>query len=473
MTNFRYLLVCITFAGLFNLETTDLFSQLANSNLSLLANRNQHGGGSNRYSAIWGYRAPNGREYAILGCQTGTAFVEITDTTNIVERDFVTGVNSGWREMKVFSHYAYVVSEGTNSRLQIMDLQYLPDSVSLVSTYSYTNYTKTHTISQSGPYLYLNGGNVSQGLSDPGGVTVLDLTNPVAPVKRGSWGVEYVHDCRVVNDTIYACNIYDVSNGGTGSIYVISATNKDNLTTVTSWVNNPVPGPHNIALTGDRKFALTTDEIPSSSPRVLKVWNIQTLTNTTLVTTWQPTGLTNTIVHNVEIYGNYALIAHYEAGVRLVNITNPAAPTEVAWYDTYPSSNVNQYRGCWGVYMFPSGKIIASDMQTGLYVFNPQIPLVGINDPPVNTPAAFNLGQNYPNPFNPSTAIDYSISKGSHVSIKVYDALGRQVAVLVDEFKRSGSYNVSFDAGRLSSGIYYYTMITDGSRETKKMTLVK
>jgi hypothetical protein len=130
-----------------------------------------------------GYVAPNGREYAILGCQTGTAFIDITDTTNIHEVDFVTGVTSGWREMKVFSNYAYVVSEGTNSRLQIINLQYLPDSVSLVNTWNYPNYTRTHSISQSGPYLYLNGGNNTSGGTDPGGVTAVDITNP-APVKE-------------------------------------------------------------------------------------------------------------------------------------------------------------------------------------------------------------------------------------------------------------------------------------------------
>jgi choice-of-anchor B domain-containing protein len=440
--------------------------------MTLLANRNQHGGSGNQYSAIWGYRAPNGREYAILGCQTGTAFIDVTDSSNIVEVAYKTGVSSGWREMKVFSHYAYVVSEGTNSRLQIFDLQYLPDSVRLVNTYSYTNYTKTHTISQSGPYLYLNGGNVTQGMSNSGGVTVLDLTNPVLPVKRGSWGEQYVHDCRIVNDTIYACNIYDAPQG-TGSIYVISATNKDNLTNVSSWVNNPVPGPHNIALTGDRRYALTTDEIPNTSPRVLKVWDIQNLSNVTLVTTWQPTNILTSIVHNVEIYGNYALIAHYRAGVRLVDISNPAVPNEIAWYDTYPSSNSNSYSGCWGVFMLPSGKIIASDMQTGLYVLKTTIPLVGINEPGNNVPAKFTLNQNYPNPFNPSTSIEYSLPKGSHVTLRVFDAVGREVGILVDEYKNAGSYKVSYDAGRLSSGVYFYSLSSDGFRETKKMTLVK
>jgi hypothetical protein len=88
-------------------------AQLGNSNMTLLKQLNQHTG---RYSAIWGYTAPNGREYAILGCNTGTAFIDVTDSANITERDFVSGVTSNWREMKTVSHYAYVVSEGTNSK---------------------------------------------------------------------------------------------------------------------------------------------------------------------------------------------------------------------------------------------------------------------------------------------------------------------------------------------------------------------
>lgn len=130
------------------------YSQLGNQNTYLLRNIDAY----SSYSALWGYVAPNGREYAILGTQTGTSFVDITDSANIHEVDFVAGVNSSWREMKTYQNYAYIVSEGTNSRLQIIDLQYLPDSVSLVNTWSYTGYTKTHSISQSGKYLYLNGG---------------------------------------------------------------------------------------------------------------------------------------------------------------------------------------------------------------------------------------------------------------------------------------------------------------------------
>ena len=311
----------ITFVILLQGIFSNSYSQLGNSNTYLLANLNQHPApGSADYSALWGYRAPDGREYAILGCDSGTAFIDITDSSDIHEVDFVPGRVSDWREMKTYSHYAYIVSEATNSKLQIVDLQYLPDSVHVVNNaWSFAgSYTKTHSIQQSGPYLFLHGGNVTSGGNNSGGLVVIDVTNPEAPIKRGAWSDEYVHDSRVIDDTIYACNRYDPP----GTISVISATNKDALTNVTSWVNNPNPFPHNCALTTDKKYIFTTDETDSPNGK-LKVWNIQDLQNITYVTSWQPTNITTAIVHNVEIYGNYAVIAHYSAGIRIVDITNP------------------------------------------------------------------------------------------------------------------------------------------------------
>ncbi len=464
----KFFVVLFFIFAIFLFSGKQSYSQLGNSNMTLLANKNEHPHAS-LYSALWGYRATNGREYAILGCATGTAFIDVTDTANIHEVDFQTGLTSSWREMKVYSHYAYIVSEATNSGLQIIDLQYLPDSVHFVRTFTYPTYNHTHSIQQDGPYLFINGGNVSVGQADQGGTTILDLTSdPELPVKRGSWGTYYVHDCRVRNDTMYVCNIYDPP----GTITVVNVSNKDVPSTISSWVNNPNPFPHNCALLPGRTFILTTDET-SNPVGKLKVWNISNLSNVTFVANWQPTGITNTIVHNVEIYGNYALIAHYTAGVRLVNISVPASPTEVAWYDTYPSANNNTYNGVWGVFMLPSGKIIASDRQTGLYVLRTSVQVVGITDPVNNAPSSFELKQNYPNPFNPSTTIEYSIPKGSNVSIRIFDVLGKQVGLVADEYKAAGSYSVSYDAGRLASGIYYYTINADNFMQTRKMVLAK
>ncbi|MEJ5304867.1 MAG: T9SS type A sorting domain-containing protein, partial [Ignavibacteria bacterium] len=91
----------------------------------------------------------------------------------------------------------------------------------------------------------------------------------------------------------------------------------------------------------------------------------------------------------------------------------------------------------------------------------------------VEIPKEFKLSQNYPNPFNPSTLIEYSVAKPEHITIKVYNVLGKEVATLVDEMKEPGVYSVRFDASNLSSGIYFYKLQSESYNAVKKMILQK
>jgi serine protease len=88
-------------------------------------------------------------------------------------------------------------------------------------------------------------------------------------------------------------------------------------------------------------------------------------------------------------------------------------------------------------------------------------------------PLTFSLAQNYPNPFNPTTNVEFQIAKRSHVSLKVFDLLGRGVATLADEERSPGSYKVTWDASNLPSGIYFYRLEAGGFVETRKMVLLK
>jgi hypothetical protein len=88
-------------------------------------------------------------------------------------------------------------------------------------------------------------------------------------------------------------------------------------------------------------------------------------------------------------------------------------------------------------------------------------------------PKDFVLFQNYPNPFNPTTVIHYYLPVASHAVVKVYDVLGREVATLVNEQKLAGSYQVTFDAHLLTSGVYFYSLQAGSFAETKKLILIK
>ena len=442
------------------LMSGNVFIYSQSFNMNLISNKNEHF--SNLYSAVWGYTASDGREYAILGCSEGTAFYDITDSANVTESGFIPGLSSLWREFKTYGHYAYIVSEAYGSGLQVVDLQYLPDSVSLVRTITFPGYSRTHTISQSGAYLYLSGGDYNGG-----GIFVYDISqDPVSPLKRGEWYENYIHDCRVINDTIWAAAIFD------GFICSINAVNKDSLSTIKSWLNLPAPGPHNTALTDDRKYLYVTDEI-GSFPRFMKVWNVSDLNDPVLEAMWRPPGIDSAIGHNIEIYGNYALLAHYSAGVRVLNITDHANPLEIAWYDTYPQNDGNNYDGCWGVYLFPSGKIAASDRSTGLYILRSSVLPIGINPGNNILPAKYSLRQNYPNPFNPVTKINYSLPQSSYVRIRIFDASGRFVTSITDGFVWAGEHFAVFNGSGLSSGVYFYVLEAGVYTESKKMVLIK
>ncbi|MFA6596492.1 MAG: T9SS type A sorting domain-containing protein [Ignavibacteriaceae bacterium] len=91
----------------------------------------------------------------------------------------------------------------------------------------------------------------------------------------------------------------------------------------------------------------------------------------------------------------------------------------------------------------------------------------------VDAPTRFALEQNYPNPFNPTTVINYQIPAASHVTLKVFDMLGMEVATLVNEQKASGNYEVEFDGSKLSSGVYYYRLQTGTFVDTKKFIILK
>jgi photosystem II stability/assembly factor-like uncharacterized protein len=101
------------------------------------------------------------------------------------------------------------------------------------------------------------------------------------------------------------------------------------------------------------------------------------------------------------------------------------------------------------------------------------LPLTGITPISNEVPASYNLSQNYPNPFNPVTKINFALPKSGLVTLKVYDVLGKEVALLVNESKNAGTYSFEFNGSNLSSGIYFYKLEANGFSDIKKMMLIK
>jgi choice-of-anchor B domain-containing protein len=340
--------------GVFILLCT-MVSLPQNENVVLLGSLNPYP--AQKYSSLWGYTAPDGREYALLSVQHGTSIIDITDPSSPVERAFIPGLEKApyhWREMKTHSEYAYIVSEGlgTPAGLQIVDLSALPDTAVLVTTNS-EYFTTAHNIFIDDGYAYV------VGTGNGGGIHILDLADPINPERKSYYiNSGYVHDLYVWDDTVYAScrSTYDL----------IDVSDKTNPALVSKSAALPGIYAHSGWLTEDKRYFLATEEF---NVRDLTVWDLQDRSSWNLVVPeWQMPS--NTPIHNIFVKGIYAHIAYYKEGYVVLDVSDPLNPKKVGQYDTYPGTTGN-YAGAWNCYpYFNSGAVIVSDMSTGLYIFD-------------------------------------------------------------------------------------------------------
>jgi hypothetical protein len=137
----------------------------------------------------------------------------------------------------------------------------------------------------------------------------------------------------------------------------------------------------------------------------------------------------------------------------------------------YFNGNRNVYSTISGFAFDESGFIYASTTEDGLFKSNAST--VSVSNISGSVPDKFSLNQNYPNPFNPSTNIEFGLPRRSQVKLRVFDITGREVAAPVDQVLDAGNYKIFFDAGNLTSGVYFYRLQTDSFVETRKMIIVK
>ena len=162
-------------------------------------------------------------------------------------------------------------------------------------------------------------------------------------------------------------------------------------------------------------------------------------------------------------YATNVILAATDVGVFMTN-NNGTKWTELA--DGLPNTVAIHLD-----YNQASGKIRIGTHGRGVFELSGQ--LIGITNYNSGVPEKFYLKQNYPNPFNPTTRVSFGVVKSGFVNLKVYDALGREVANLVNENLKSGNYEVTFRGDNLSSGMYFYKLSVNDFTETKRMMLIK
>ena len=417
-------------------------------------------------SDVWGYTAPDGEEYALMGVLDGIAIVRASDMEVI---DIISGPTGNdyyyHRDIKTYGHYAYAVAEmyGTNQGLMIIDLSPLPDSVRFVGSYINGSDIRSHNLSidTATGFAYMGKQNYS-------GFRVVNLADPENPVDVISVSAPNIHDVYARNDTVY------VAEGYAHSFSIFDLSDKENPQLLAR-VSVPNAGyVHNIWPTDDGTHVMTTEE---TTGKTVKMWNIEDMDNIEMV--GENLGVNN-LAHNTHIMGDFAYISHYTAGVTIVDISDPTNLIEVARYDTYPLNDNSSFQGCWGAYPFTKNwMVFASELEGYLTVLQfTETDTTVFVDKPRQIPNKLVLHQNYPNPFNPRTVIHYDVPETAQVRLVIYDILGRNIRTLVNGVQEPGyktvTWNGADDGGRpVSAGMYIVTMASGSHRFVRKMVFLK
>lgn len=389
----------------------------------------------NTYNEVWGY-AKNGAEYAIIGTTDGTHIFDVTNPAISHQVAFIEGAFSGngvvHRDFHDYDDYLYIVCDEGPSTLQIVDLRDLPNSVSMVYD-SDALFARSHNIfiDSSSARLYMCGGTMD--------FAVYSLANPTEPTLLVDcpqdvpfWNsVGYVHDVYVRNDTAYC-------NAGTRGLFVVDFSNITEPQMIGSLDTYVQSGyNHSGWLMQDAPYYALADETHGTDIKIIDVSDMGDLEVTdTIGSNVDP----NSIPHNLIYADGFLYISFYFDGLYMYDCHDPAHPKLVGYYDTSTElAQAGLYRGCWGVYPFlPSGNILASDMQTGLWVFGhnlvSSIEETGTNPKPIAV---------YPNPVSNQLFLPTGFSQFDY---SIVDMMGREV--------KNGTGADVLDVSNITSGIF-------------------
>ena len=311
-------------------------------------------------SDIWGWSNGN-QEYAIVGVNNGTSVVDVTNPANPTEVFYEPGMNSIWRDIKTYNGYAYVTTEAQNGLL-IIDLNSLPGNTNLNTSY-YTGPNSNQWESAHNLYIDENGICYIFGANrGNGGCIMLDLnTNPMNPSEVGEIDDWYVHDGVARGDTLYLAHITD----GFMTMWDISTIGSP---VMLGQQTTPGNFSHNLWMSDDGNYIYTTDEITNG---YIGEYDITDPNNMTELDRIQSSPGMDVIPHNVHFIDDYIVSSYYRDGVVIHDVSNKGNMVEVGNFDTAPNFSGDGFNGCWGVYPWlPSGNIIASDIEKGLYVLS-------------------------------------------------------------------------------------------------------
>lgn len=365
-------------AGEFPCDGYDLMGHIP---VSVLANTS----GNPETSDIWGWTDPTtGKEYALVAMTNSTAFVDVTDPTNpiFLGRLDTATTTSFWRDVKVYNDHAFIVADNVGAHgMQVFDLTRLRNVTNppenFTSDSRYTGFGSAHNIviNENSGYAYAVG--TSRSGIYGGGPLFINIQNPTSPIDEGGFP-GYSHDAQVVTyngpDSDYSGREILIGSNE-DEVVIADITDKSNPTTISTISYNNVGYAHQGWFTEDMRYFILgdeTDELGFGNNTRTIVFDFTDLDNPSFKMEYE--GPTGAIDHNGYVKGNSYFQASYTAGLRIIDISdiNGNNMTETGYFDTHPESNNTSFNGAWSVYpYFPSGNIIISDIERGLFIIRP------------------------------------------------------------------------------------------------------
>jgi len=329
----------------------------------------------------WGYVSPSGREYALMGLRDAVAVVEITDPDGMEIVGSIPHQESNWCDIKVYGDVAYASNE-SGGGVDVIDLSQVDAGVvTLVQRVTDAGLQTVHNLAvdEDSGFLYLCASNIAEGR-----LVAMDLSDPSDPVIAGMVPVAeggVPHDAHVItyDSGLYAGRQVAFSSSGTDGLEIYDVTDKSDMVLLAQSTYPNHTFTHQAWLSEDYAYLYLNDELDSVNETVIfDVTDIEA----PLVVGSYDSGVDATD-HNLYTHENRIYEAEYHAGMRIFDATDPVAPVQIGWIDTFPGDDAGGSGGAWSVFpYFPSGKVIVSDKDRGLFLVWPDEP------PLVITPGA-------------------------------------------------------------------------------------
>lgn len=416
----------------------------------------------------WGWTDPlDGKEYAIVGLNNGTAFIDISDpTASVYLGKLPTATGSATaRDIKTYNNFAFVVSDNNgNHGMQVFDLTRLRNVANPPVTFTedahYSEFTNAHNlaINEDTGFAYALRTNTFGG-----GVHFIDLQDPLNPVNVGGFVGVQTHDAQIITyngpDTDYTGReILFSYNGFDQDVWIIDVTDKGNPQAITSFTYSNSEHAHQGWVTEDHQYILMGDESDELNLGIdtrTIVFDISDLDNPTESFVYVgPTAATD---HNGYVKGDTYYLASYNAGLRVIDISQIASGTmtETGFFDVYPANDSSGFEGAWSVYpYFDSGNLVVSvrGSQGGLFVVSENTLGITSNE----NSDQFSMS---PNPATDNVSLELAENNVLR-SVNIYDSSGRLVMKDID--------STTIDVSSFSSGIFFVKVETEQGIQTKR-----